>query len=146
MQQEWWQWQQQWGLSTAGIFTAGGNKPTSGLHPHAVQVVQKLELLPHSRWQHQQWAPQQDVHQTGPCAQSTCNKDQHDERVAHGSPQDNPTFGLRPRTPRPLPAMSSRPSKLAAASTPSQLHQLYATYDAPRILPPNALLLRRCHY
>jgi hypothetical protein len=72
-------------------------------------------------------------------AQSTRDKDQHDEWVSCGPPQDNSTFGLRPRTPRPTPAISFYPSKLAAASSPCQLHHLYPADDAPRTLPQNAL-------
>jgi hypothetical protein len=53
------QWWRRW-LPIAGISNAKSNGPTSGLHPQAVQVLQKLELLPHSWWQHQQWAHQQD--------------------------------------------------------------------------------------
>ncbi len=138
-QLKWWQQWWRWGVPIAGISTAGSNGPTSGLHPHVVQALQKLELLPHSRWQGQQWAHQQGVHQTGPCIQSTCIKDQHDERVSHGPPQNNSTFGLRPFTPRPVPATSLHPSKLAVASAPCHLHHLYAADDASCTLPPDAL-------
>jgi hypothetical protein len=136
MQGERW-WRQQQGLSAPGVFTVKGGRLTSRLHPNAVQTFQKLELLPHSWWQHQQWAHKQDVHQTGPCSQSKCNKDQHDEQVACGSPQDNSTFSLQPRASRPRPATFSRPS--AATSAPRQLHQFYGTNDAFHALPPNAL-------
>jgi hypothetical protein len=48
-----WEWRRWWrqrrrGLSIAGITTAGSNEPMCGSHPHAIQVLQKLELLPHS--------------------------------------------------------------------------------------------------
>jgi hypothetical protein len=130
-QQEWW-WQR--GLSTASISTTGGVGPTSGLHPHVAQSLQKLELLPHSWWQFQQRAHQQDVHQTGPRSQSKCDKDQHDERVAHRSPQDNFTLSLRPHAPHLVPATCSHPSKLAAISAPHQLHQHDGADDAPHAL------------
>ena len=127
-QQEWWQWRQ-----------AGSNRPTSRLHPHAVQALQKLELLPHPQWQCQQQAHQQDVCQTRPHAQSTHAEDQHDERVSRGPSQGNSTFGLRLRAPRPMPATSSRLCDLAAAPTPRQLHHLYAADHASRTLPPDEL-------
>jgi hypothetical protein len=72
-------------------------------------------------------------------AQSTRNKDQHDEWITHGSPQDNSTFGFQPHTPHPMPATSSCPCNLAATSNPRQLHHLYAADDAASTLPPNAL-------
>jgi hypothetical protein len=139
-QQEWRrrQWRR-WGLPTAGVSTTRSNGPMSRLHPHAVQALQKLELLPHSRWQCQQWAHQQDVRQAGPSTQPTCNKDQHDERVSCGPSQDDSTLSLRPRAPSPMPATSSCPCNLAAASTPRQLHHIYTADGASRSLPPDAL-------
>jgi hypothetical protein len=87
-----------------------------------------------------QWAHQQDLHQTGSRSKFEQDKDQHDERVTGGCPQDNFTFSLRPLAPRPMPATCSRPSKLAATSAPRQLHQeCYGADDAPCTLPPNAL-------
>jgi hypothetical protein len=137
-QREWWRRQRQ-GLPTASVPTTRSNGPTSRLHPHAVQVLQNLELLPHSWWQRGQWAHQQDMLQIKPHAQSTCDEDQHDERVSRGPSQDDSTFGLWPRAPCPMPATSSHPCDLAAASNPHQLHHLYAADDASCTLPPDAL-------
>jgi hypothetical protein len=139
MQQERQRWRRQRRLPTAGISTATSNGSTSGLHPPTVQALQKLELLPHSRWQHQQQAHQQDVHPTRPRAQSTRDEDQQDEWVSCRPPQENSTFGLQPRVPHPAPATPSHPSESAAASAPHQLNHFYAADDASRTLPPNAL-------
>ncbi len=109
----------------------------SRLHPHAIQVLQKLELLPHSQWQCQQQAHKHNVHKIGPHTQSTRNDDQHDERVSRWPSQDDSTFGLLPCAPHPVPAMSSRPCNLAAASTTCQLSHLYAADDASHTLPPD---------
>ncbi len=107
-------------------------------HPHCTSAS-KLELLPHSRWQHQKQAHQQDVCQIRLHAQSTCNEDQHDERVTRRALQDDSTFGLQLRAPRPVPVVSSCPCNLAEASSPRQLHHPYAADDASRTLPPDAL-------
>ncbi len=107
------------------------------LHSHTIQALQKLELLPHLWWQHQQQAHQQDVSQTGPRIQSIYNEDQHDERVTHGAPKDDSAFVLQPRVPRPAPAASSCPCNLAAASLPHQLHHHYAADDASCTIPPD---------
>ncbi len=98
-----------------------------------------MAYVTHSWLQHQQWAHQQGVCQTGHRTQSTCNKDQHDELVAHGAPQDGSTFGLRPRAPRPMPAASSHPCYVAAGSSPHQLHHPYAANDASCTLSLDAL-------